>query len=33
MQRIQQKQVLLGPNTALSGVNTPGLSMAPPVQR
>lgn len=33
MQRTQQKQVLLGPNTALSGVNTSGLPMAPPVQR
>ena len=32
LQRTQQKQVLLGPNTALSGVNT-GLPMAPPVQR
>ncbi|XP_032671016.1 mitochondrial import receptor subunit TOM22 homolog [Odontomachus brunneus] len=33
MQRTQQKQVLLGPNTALSGVNTSSLPMAPPVQR
>lgn len=33
LQRTQQKQVLLGPNTALSGVNTSGLPMAPPVQR
>ncbi|XP_012216963.1 mitochondrial import receptor subunit TOM22 homolog [Linepithema humile] len=33
LQRTQQKQVLLGPNTALSGVNSSGLPMAPPVQR
>ncbi|EFN83430.1 mitochondrial import receptor subunit TOM22 homolog [Harpegnathos saltator] len=33
MQRTQQKQVLLGPNTALSGTNASSLPMAPPVQR
>lgn len=33
VQRTQQKQVLLGPNTGLSGVGSPGLPLAPPVQR
>ncbi|XP_015433306.1 PREDICTED: mitochondrial import receptor subunit TOM22 homolog [Dufourea novaeangliae] len=32
-QRTQQKQVLLGPNTAMSNVNASSLPMAPPVQR
>lgn len=32
-QRAQQKQVLLGPNAAISSVGGPGLPMAPPVQR
>ncbi|XP_035744241.1 mitochondrial import receptor subunit TOM22 homolog [Vespa mandarinia] len=33
VQRAQQKQVLLGPNSAISNVSAPGLPMAPPVQR
>ncbi|KAG7204238.1 hypothetical protein KM043_002066 [Ampulex compressa] len=33
VQRSQQKQVLLGPNTAMSNVSASGLPMAPPVQR
>ncbi|KAI4495428.1 hypothetical protein M0802_008642 [Mischocyttarus mexicanus] len=33
VQRAQQKQVLLGPNSAMSNVNASGLPMAPPVQR
>ncbi|XP_076667472.1 translocase of outer mitochondrial membrane 22 homolog mge [Andrena cerasifolii] len=33
VQRTQQKQVLLGPNTAMSNVNASTLPMAPPVQR
>ncbi|XP_063974366.1 mitochondrial import receptor subunit TOM22 homolog [Diachasmimorpha longicaudata] len=32
-QRSQQKQVLLGPNTAMSNMGGPGMPMAPPVQR
>lgn len=32
-QRTQQKQVLLGPNTAISNMNAQGLPMSPPVQR
>lgn len=32
-QRAQQKQVLLGPNSAISNVSASGLPMAPPVQR
>ncbi|KAK0174707.1 hypothetical protein PV327_010444 [Microctonus hyperodae] len=33
MQRTQQKQVLLGPNTAMTHMAGPGMAMAPPVQR
>ncbi|KAK2582646.1 hypothetical protein KPH14_004925 [Odynerus spinipes] len=33
VQRAQQKQVLLGPNSAISNVSASGLPMAPPVQR
>ncbi|XP_053984170.1 mitochondrial import receptor subunit TOM22 homolog [Hylaeus anthracinus] len=33
VQRTQQKQVLLGPNTAMSNMNASSLPMAPPVQR
>lgn len=32
-QRSQQKQVLLGPNTAMSNISSSSLPMAPPVQR
>ncbi|XP_076637415.1 translocase of outer mitochondrial membrane 22 homolog mge [Colletes latitarsis] len=33
VQRTQQKQVLLGPNAAMSNMNASSLPMAPPVQR
>lgn len=33
VQRAQQKQVLLGPNSAISNVSASGLPIAPPVQR
>ncbi|OAD58388.1 Mitochondrial import receptor subunit TOM22 like protein [Eufriesea mexicana] len=33
VQRIQQKQVLLGPSKAMSNVNASSLPMAPPVQQ
>ncbi|XP_015519107.1 mitochondrial import receptor subunit TOM22 homolog [Neodiprion pinetum] len=33
VQRTQQKQVLLGPNSAVSNMGSPGLPMSPPVQR
>ncbi|XP_015176446.1 PREDICTED: mitochondrial import receptor subunit TOM22 homolog [Polistes dominula] len=33
VQRVQQKQMLLGPNSAISNVSASGLPMAPPVQR
>lgn len=32
-QRAQQKQVLLGPNAAISSAGTSGLPMAPPIPR
>lgn len=32
-QRTQQKQVLLGPSKAMSGVSASSLPMAPPVQQ
>ncbi|XP_012275076.1 mitochondrial import receptor subunit TOM22 homolog [Orussus abietinus] len=33
MQRSQQKQVLLGPSSAVSNLSSPSLPIAPPVQR
>lgn len=32
-QRAQQKQVLLGPNAAISSAGASGLPMAPPIPR